>query len=108
MGQTQATVASAWKFCFELLGSCRETAELFELGEASCDAVPLFVEVLVILALQPAVGFRRDRRDRSHRCDMFDDVIGVIAFIGEYKTRLALAQQGWDHYEKERHLNPVA
>jgi len=71
-----------------------EAAEVFESREAAFDAVSLFVEGLVVLPLQFAIGLRRDDRDRTHGCDMLDDGVGIVALVGQDILGLSPFQQG--------------
>jgi hypothetical protein len=75
------------------LVSGRESAEVFEFGEASFDAVSLFVKVLIVLPLHLPVRLRRDDRHRAHVGDMLDDRIAVIALVGQDVACLPLSQQ---------------
>ena len=70
-----------------------ETAEVFEFCAAAFDAISLFVEVFVVLALYFPVGLWRDHRQRAHAGDMLDDRIGVIALVGQHMAGFAFSQQ---------------
>jgi hypothetical protein len=79
---------------FVFLVSRGEAAEVFEAREAAFDAIALFVEVFVVLALLLAVTFGRDDGNRAHGGHMLDDGIGVVAFVGQHMADLPLSQQG--------------
>ena len=78
---------------FEFFVPRGEAAEVFESREAAFDAVSLFIEVFIVLALLLAIGFRRDDRDGTHRFDMLDDRIGVVALVGQHVLGRSLSQQ---------------
>ena len=78
---------------FELFVSGGEAAEVLESGEAAFDAITLFVQCFVVLALLLAVAFGWDDSDPSHACDVLNDGIAVVTLICEHRLGLALCQQ---------------
>ncbi len=71
-----------------------QMAELFQAGEAAFNAVTLFIEFFIVGALLFAIGLGRNDHLASHRFDMFDDGVRVIAFVGQHRLGSSLAQQG--------------
>ena len=69
-----------------------ESAETLEFAEAAFDAVALFVEVFVILALHLAVAFWRDHGFGSHGFHVLYDGVRVVSLVGQHGLGLALAQ----------------
>lgn len=53
----------------------------------------MFVELLVVLALDLAVAFGRDHRLGSHGFNVFHNGVRVVAFVGQHGLGLVLAQQ---------------
>jgi hypothetical protein len=82
------------KVDFIFLVSRGESVEVFESREAAFDAITLFVQRFIVLALLFAVPFGWDDSSRAHGCDVFEDGIGVVAFIGQNMADLPLSQQG--------------
>lgn len=54
---------------------------MLEESEGAFNLMPLLIELLVICTLNEAIAFWRDHRYPALRFDIFDDGIGVIAFI---------------------------
>ena len=67
----------------QLVVSGGDTAELFELVEEALDDVALLVEVDVVGTLDLAVSFRRDDGLRAGLGDPLDEMVGVIALVGD-------------------------
>ena len=66
----------------QLVISGGDATELFELVEEALDDVALLVEVGVVGTLDLAVSFRRDDGRRSGLNDALDEMVGVIALVG--------------------------
>ena len=62
--------------------------ELFELVEEALDDVALLVEIGVVGTLHLAVSFRRDDRRRSGLHDPLDEMVSVIALVGNRHARV--------------------
>ena len=72
----------------------RDGAELFELGEEVFYQMACFIEVLVVFALNFAIGFRRNHRDFTGVFQHLQDtLVGIEAFVGEHDPRFDLRQQ---------------
>lgn len=69
-----------------------KSAEALEFAEASFDAIALFVEAFVVLALLLAVSFGRDDSFGSHGFNMLHDGVRVVALVGQHSPSLALAE----------------
>jgi hypothetical protein len=67
----------------QLVISCCGTPELLELIEKALDEIALFIEINVIRTLDFAVAFGRDD-DFAFACgNLFMQVIGIVAFVGD-------------------------
>jgi hypothetical protein len=77
---------------FIFLVSGGESAEMFEPREAAFDAIALFVQGFIVLAVLFAVPFGWDDGNRARALDMLEDGIGVVAFIGQDMADLSLSQ----------------
>jgi hypothetical protein len=58
-----------------------ESAEAPEFAEAALDAIALFVDVSVVLALYLAISFGWDHRLGSHGFNVFYDGVRIAAFV---------------------------
>jgi hypothetical protein len=76
---------------FAVAGS--ESAEVFELAEATLDAVSEFVECAVVLSLLLAATAGRDDGGSAEFVDGSDDGVRVVPLIGEYRFCLAALKQ---------------
>jgi hypothetical protein len=77
---------------FVVAGS--DGAEEFEFGEEVFNQMARLVEVLVIFALDLAVGLGRNHRDLTRCLERNQNpLIGIEAFVGEYDVGLELRQQ---------------
>jgi hypothetical protein len=70
-----------------------ESAETLEFTEATFDAIALFVEIFVVLALYLAVSSGRDHSFGSHGFNMLYDCVRIVALVGQHGLGLVLAQQ---------------
>jgi hypothetical protein len=70
-----------------------ETAETLEFTESTFDAIALFVEIFVLLALYLAVSFGWDYGFGSHGFNVLNDGVGIVALVGKHGFSLVLAQQ---------------
>ena len=59
-----------------------ESTEALEFAEAAFDAIALFVEVFVVLALYLAIPFGRDHGFGSHRFNVLYDGVSIVALVG--------------------------
>ncbi|MEO7030156.1 MAG: hypothetical protein ABI147_12210 [Acidobacteriaceae bacterium] len=66
---------------------------MFEPGKAWFDTVALTVEQKIVAALLFAVTLGRNDGHSSHRGDVIDYLLTVIALVGEYAVGLVLSQQ---------------
>src|ERR1700683_222991 len=78
---------------FGLFVSCRKASELLEFTEATLNAIALFVEIFVVLALHLAVSFGGDHGFGSHGFNVLYDGVDIVALVGKYGLGLVLAQQ---------------
>lgn len=62
-------------------------------AEAAFDAVALFVELFIVLALLLPAPAGGDDRFGLHRFDMGQDAVAVIAFVGDDGFGLTLSEQ---------------
>jgi hypothetical protein len=67
----------------QLVVSRSDASELFELVEEALDDVALFIEVGVVEPLNLAVSFRRDDGLCADLGNPVDDMVGIIAFVGD-------------------------
>lgn len=70
-----------------------EAAKLFESREAAFDAVALSVQALVVVLFLLAIGLGRDDGLGSGGLDVYEDGVGVLAFVGQHRLRLPGFQQ---------------
>jgi len=78
---------------FRFFVSCGEPSKALELIEAAFDTIALFVEIIVVLALQLAVSSGRDHGLGSHGFNVLYDGVRVVSLIGKHGLGLVLAQQ---------------
>ena len=78
---------------FAFFVSCSESAEVFEPGEASFDAVAFSIEFFVMYRLLFSVGFGRHDCGRSHGLDAIRDGLTVVALVGQHPLGLSFAEQ---------------
>jgi hypothetical protein len=71
----------------QLVVSGSDAAELFELVEEAFDDVAFFVEVDVVGTLDLAVSFWRDDDLGAGLGDPVDEMVGVIALVGDGRAR---------------------
>jgi hypothetical protein len=71
----------------QLVVSGGDAAELFELVEEALDDVAFFVEVNVVGTLDLAVSFWRDDDLGAGLGDPVDEMVGIIAFVGDGRAR---------------------
>jgi hypothetical protein len=64
-----------------------DTTELFKLIEEALDDIALLVEIYVVGTLELAVSFRRNDGFGAVLGDRFDEVVGIIALIGDRYAR---------------------
>jgi hypothetical protein len=70
-----------------------EAAKLFESREAAFDAVALFIQVLIVVSMLLAIGLGGNDGLGSCGLDVFEDGVGVVAFVGQYRLRFPGSQQ---------------
>jgi hypothetical protein len=78
----------------ELVISCRDAPELFQLVEEAFDEISLFVERLVVGERRTAIRFGRNDGFGSAFEDSLAQVIGVITFVGDDGLSLKAFDQG--------------
>jgi hypothetical protein len=83
----------SFEVLFELFVAGGEAAEVFEPGEASLDAVSFSIEFFVVSALLFAIGLGRYYGNRSHRLDVIEDGLTVVAFVGQHPFCLSRPKQ---------------
>ena len=67
----------------ELIVSCRDAAELFELVEEALDDVALFVKLGVIATFDRSISLGRNDDLAAGFGDPVAEVIGVVALVGD-------------------------
>jgi hypothetical protein len=78
---------------FEFVEACGESSELLEVSEGAFDAVSLSIEGAVEAALDDTMRAWRDDGGDAAFAEMVEDRVGVVASVGEYRLRAAIAEQ---------------
>ena len=78
---------------FEFFVACGESAEVFESGETSFDAIAVSIEFFVVGSLLFAVGFGGHDRDRTHGLDVMEDGLTVVSLVGQHPLGVSLSEQ---------------
>ena len=56
---------------------------MFDASEEALDQIAVFVEMAIEVSLSQAIGTRRDNGLRTGRFDFRDEVIGIVALVGD-------------------------
>ena len=63
--------------------SSGDTPEMFDASEEALDQIAVFVELAIEVSLNQPIGTRRDNGLRTGRFDFRNEVIGIVALVGD-------------------------
>jgi hypothetical protein len=82
-----------WRRLLKFCRSVAESSELFEVGEGAFDTVSLAIQRSIEASLHLAQAARREDGSNAAFSQRIQDGVGVLAFVGEHRFRLQVAQQ---------------